>query len=241
MVQYDALNAAASFLIYSYKKKILDYNVSDFLKTGVDPFRFSVNCAAYGERESVKKEIEHKMEMALENLIGDFHENYLGSCFSEDGSRWHKVPEGHIPGIDIANESRGIYLQLKSKHNSMNSSSSSKLAQELGALASEYPHNTYGCAWVVATSGRKAIGENKILEVANCYKGSESYSIVTGNKHEIFEVISELRNIVQREMSNVNISRLVDSVVDRVYSSLIENANYNNQSISDYIAMLSID
>ncbi len=179
MAQEQVLQQALEKLINGYRSKIDGFSVEDFLKTGVDPFRFTVNVSIWGLKLAVRKEIEHKVEMALENLVGDFHENYLGNAtHNPSNSQWEKIPEGEIPGIDIANKDRKIYLQIKSKHNSMNSSSAAKLAQELKETSDLYPGAVVGCIWVVATQRRKAIGENKISGVASCYKGNKSYEAI---------------------------------------------------------------
>ncbi|AZQ13107.1 Eco47II family restriction endonuclease [Shewanella khirikhana] len=192
MSQEVVLNNALTKLINAYKNKIDGFNVQDFLKTGVDPFRFTVNVSIWGLTLAVRKEIEHKIEMALENLIGDFHEDYLGNVMHiPTSTKWEKVPEGSIPGIDIANREKEVYFQIKSKHNSMNSSSSKKLAEELEETSQMYPTAEVGCLWVVATQERKAIGENQVAEVASCYKGNKSYEVVTGVDGELTSVLSQ--------------------------------------------------
>ena len=131
MPQESVLESAVTTLLSGYRDKITGFDADGFLKTGVDPFRFKVNVGLYGLRRSVRKEIEHKVEMTLENLVGGFHENYLGNCeHVPTGTSWEIVPTGEIAGVDIRNRERQHYLQIKSKHNSMNSSSSARLAQK---------------------------------------------------------------------------------------------------------------
>lgn len=205
MVQKVVLQAALENLINGYRNKIDGFNIDDFLKTGVDPFRFTVNVSIWGLHLAIRKEIEHKVEMALENLIGDFHEDYLGKCLHlHTNSQWEKVPEGSIPGIDIANKEQGIYLQIKSKHNSMNSSSAKRLADELKETQKIYPEGEVGCIWVVATQNRKAIGENTISPVASCYKGKQAYTKVTGEPEELSETLKETLVIIPKIVSSID-------------------------------------
>ena len=206
MVQKIVLQKALEKLINGYKSKIDGFSIDDFLKTGVDPFRFTVNVSIWGLKEAVRKEIEHKIEMALENLVGDFHEDYLGNAnHNPSNSKWGKVAEGSIPGIDIANRSEKIYLQIKSKHNSMNSSSAARLAQELEETSDMYPDAIVGCIWIVATQGRKAIGENKISEVATCYKGNKSYELVTGEPDELDSVLLESLVLIPKVIEDLDL------------------------------------
>jgi hypothetical protein len=205
MVQKVVLQAALTKLISGYRNKIDGFNIDDFLKTGVDPFRFTTNVSIWGLQNAIRKEIEHKVEMALENLIGDFHEDYLGNCVHvSTNTKWEKVPEGSIPGIDIANRQQEVYLQIKSKHNSMNSSSSKKLAEELEETLEIHPNSEVGCIWVVATQNRKAIGENTISEVATCYKGKQAYAKVTGVQDELKDVLTETLSIIPQILSKID-------------------------------------
>jgi len=254
MAQSQVLQQALETLIHAYRNKIDGFCVDDFLKTGVDPFRFTINVSVWGLKQAVKKEIEHKIEMALENLVGDFHENYLGNAtHTPSATKWEKIPEGQIPGIDIANKK--IYLQIKSKHNSMNSSSSAKLADELQETSELYPDAVVGCIWVVATQGRKAIGENKIAEVANCYKGNKSYELVTGEKGELNSVLYESLESIPTILESLDLgsyedndgnthkkdfTMLLDEAAERVANSLLEKAQQANKTPVDIVTEKSI-
>ena len=256
MSQEIVLKEALIKLINAYRNKIDGFNVDDFLKTGVDPFRFTVNVSIWGLTLAVRKEIEHKVEMALENLIGDFHEDYLGNATHlPTNTNWEKVPEGSIPGIDIANKDNEVYFQIKSKHNSMNSSSSKKLAEELEETSQLYPNAEVGCLWVVATQSRKAIGENKVAEVASCYKGNKSYEVVTGTDGELNSVLSQTLTSIPGILKNIDFGtykneankdikkdfpKILDDAAQRVTRSLIEMAKESGTSEIEIITNNSI-
>ena len=256
MAQEEVLKKALKILINGYRSKIDGFSVDDFLKTGVDPFRFSVNVSIWGLKLAVRKEIEHKIEMALENLIGDFHENYLGNAtHNPSKTNWEKIPEGQIPGIDIANKNQKIYLQIKSKHNSMNSSSAAKLAQELRETSGLYPDAIVGCIWIVATQTRKAIGENIISEVAACYKGNKSYEFVTGEEEELNSVLLSSLRIIPKILEDIDLgtyedekgkevkkdfAKLLDEAADKVSNSLEVMAKKDNKSPINIVTDKSI-
>ena len=182
------------------------------------------------------------MEMALENLVGDFHENYLGNTtHMPSKTKWRKVPNGEIPGIDIANEKQNIYLQIKSKHNSMNSSSSGRLAEELATVALGKPNATVGCAWVVATSNRKAIGENRIAEVANVYKGKAAYGVVTGAQNELDTVMADLPRLIAQELKTEDIPGMLKSAVRRITDQLEKKAKSEGKTVIQFLMDKSID
>ena len=242
MPQKKALGKAVDVLLAGYKSKITGFGINEFLETGVDPFRFTTNVSIWGLKSAIRKEIEHKIEMTLENLVGDFHENYLGNVFHvPTNTRWVMIPEGDIPGIDIANHESKIYLQIKSKHNSMNSSSSKKLAQELGDLAEKLPEATVGCAWVVATQKRKAIGENTIAEVGVCYKGNKVYEYITGEKDELNKVLEELLVQIPNKTRGTNFDELLNAAAERVTTSLVQLAEKSKKSPIEVVTSRSID
>lgn len=242
MPQEQALEKAVDTLISGYKNKITGFGISEFLETGVDPFRFTVNVSIWGLKAAIRKEIEHQIEMTLENLVGDFHENYLGNTrHIPTNTKWKMIPEGNMPGIDIANYEQKIYLQIKSKHNSMNSSSSKKLAQELGELAETIPDATVGCVWVVATQRKKAIGENLISEVGVCYKGNKVYEIITGEEGELNKVLEALLVLIPNKIGETNFDDLLDTAAERVSTALIQLAAASNKTPIQVVTSKSID
>jgi len=174
--------------------------------------------------------------MKLENLFGDFHENYLGNATHlSSGTQWAKVPSGRIPGIDIENRSLRSYIQIKSKFNSMNSSSAKRLAGELEELKRVNPSNTYGCGWVIAGPQRTAIGENYISEVAEVYKGKSLYSHVTGNLDEMDELIADFPSLLTEIKEESDFEALLDRATTRVISELERRAALRGYGIVEYL------
>jgi len=244
MPQEFALKRALEILINSYKSKIETFTDSNFLRTGVDPFRFAVNTTIFDLKKAIRKEIEHKCEMALENAIGDFHENYLGNCIHlPTRSKWIKVPNGTIRGIDIKNEHLKVYLQIKSKHNSMNSSSSSKLAQELKAIIADDAKKVVGCAWVIAWQNKSCIGEKAIAPFGKVLKGKKAYEFVTGNPNEMDEVIESLPNEIFAllEEQKIDFNHLLDNSAERVALSLSKKAKSLNSTVNRLLYEQSVN
>jgi len=242
MTQIKPLKKAVHILLDGYKNKVEGFGLEEFLKTGVDPFRFTVNVSIWGVEKAIRKEIEHKVEMALENLVGTFHENYLGNCIHEPtNSKWHIIPAGEIPGIDIANYDKKTYLQIKSKHNSMNSSSSARLAQQLEELSLKDPDATVGCAWVIATSRRKAIGETTISKVGKCIKGKAVYETVTGTANEMDSVLEKLPELIKGKAEQINFGSLLDKAAMKVAADLQALAKKRGITAIQVVAEKSVD
>jgi hypothetical protein len=236
MPQEKVFKDAITKLSKKYTDIISDFTCRDFLKSGMDPFRFSFNTEIWGLETAVRKEIEHKIEMKLEGLFGVFHEDYLGNCIHEPSeSVWKIIPPGQMPGIDIANDDLGYYLQVKGKHNSMNSSSSKRLAQELSERKKEDPSRTVGCGWVIAGPSKTAIGEKDIRKVAKTLKGRELFAFVTGNTDEMNELIDNFPSLLAEIKDAHDFNALIIRATKNVIKELESRAKLSNTDIRGYL------
>ena len=117
VVQIDNIRQVINEIFRSYLDVVRRFTAEDFLASSMDPFRFSFNVELFGLREAIRKELEHKIEMKLEDLFGDFHEKYLGNArHIPTGTSWRVLKRGEMKGIDIANDKNEWYLQIKNKH-----------------------------------------------------------------------------------------------------------------------------
>ncbi len=100
-----------------YRFKI---DLKKFNKNLVDPIKLTFDSKVYGKslEEIIESEIIRQMDKSNTNHIGYFHQN----IFKYIDSDW-EVPE---QGFDLINERQKIYVEMKNKHNTMNSSSSQK-------------------------------------------------------------------------------------------------------------------
>lgn len=237
MPQIDVLKKAARELVLKFKDEVEKFSLMEFLKSGVDPFRFSFNVALIGIEKATEKEIEHKLAMKLENLIGEFHENYLGNCtHNSSESKWEKVPQGVMPGIDIKNTSLKTYLQIKSKHNSMNSSSSKRLAGELTQIKTQIPDANVGCGWIIASKKKACIGEGEIRKAGGMVlKGNELFSFITGDSGELAELMSIFPGIVADESKDINYEKLMRDASLKIYKELASTAKSNGMDVIKYL------
>ena len=236
MPQEDAFKEAITILTNEYTTLISKFSCEDFLKSGIDPFRFNFNSEMWGTREAVRKEIVHKIEMKLEDLFGDFHENYLGNCVHlPTGTRWEIIPSGKIPGIDIANKELSYYLQIKSKFNSMNSSSAKRLAGQLDRVKKEKPDSIVGCGWVIAGSSRSAIGENDIKKVAKVFKGKELFAFITGNVTEMDDLILQFPKLLKETRDKYDFEKLLSDATDIIINELDKKAKLMNIDLKTYL------
>lgn len=117
--------------IQKYGEKLEPYNLKKFNSNIIDPIKLIFDRMVYGLTwdEIVKNEISRQRDKSNNNDIGYFHQNffsYVSGCVVPD-TGWdviYKNPDGiRLPDGDIINT---IYIEMKNKHNTMNSASSAK-------------------------------------------------------------------------------------------------------------------
>lgn len=103
--------------VKSYRREI---TLKDFNESIVDPIKLTFDSKVYGKsiRQSIADECFRQIDKSNGNKIGYFHQN----LFNYAGNGW-EVPK---EGFDVENRDLHIYVEMKNKHNTMNSASSQK-------------------------------------------------------------------------------------------------------------------
>ncbi len=118
--------------IYSHVKNTVEQyrtaiDLEEFNKNLIDPIKLTFDAKVYGmsPEELIESECVRQIDKTNTNKIGYFHQN----LFKLVGDGWC-VPE---QGFDVINENSHIYVELKNKHNTMNSASSQKTYMKMQA------------------------------------------------------------------------------------------------------------
>ncbi len=95
-------------------------DLKEFNKNIVDPIKLTFDSKVYGRsfEEVVADECIRQMDKHNNNHVGYFHQN----IFKYAGNGW-EVPK---EGFDVINKDKHIFVEMKNKHNTMNSSASQK-------------------------------------------------------------------------------------------------------------------
>lgn len=95
-------------------------NLKEFNKNIVDPIKLTFDAKVYRRtlKEVVDSECIRQMDKSNNNHIGYFHQN----LFRYAGNGW-SVP---AVGFDVVNEEKHIFVEMKNKHNTMNSAAAQK-------------------------------------------------------------------------------------------------------------------
>lgn len=95
-------------------------DLKEFNKNIIDPIKLTFDAKVYGRtmEEVVASECMRQMDKSNNNHIGYFHQN----LFRYAGNGWTVPSEG----FDVVNEEQHIFVEMKNKHNTMNSAASQK-------------------------------------------------------------------------------------------------------------------
>jgi hypothetical protein len=111
-------------------------SLEEFNKNIVDPIKltFDMKVSRKSIEEIIEREIVRQLDKTINNSIGYFHQN----LFSYIDPGWI-VPK---QGYDIINQSKLIFVEMKNKHNTMNSSSSQKTFMRMQNTLIQHPNAT---------------------------------------------------------------------------------------------------
>lgn len=200
--------------IEKYRFKI---NLKEFNKNLIDPIKLTFDAKIYGKtiEEIIESESIRQMDKSNSNNIGYFQQNIFKYIFHKDSKeRNWSVPK---QGFDIVNEVDKIYVEMKNKHNTMNSSSSQKTFMRMQSklledranrcyLVEVIAKNSQNIAWKVSLDGESTYHEN-IRRVSI----DKFYEMVTGEKEAFKQLVEAL-------------PKVIDDVLDKIEQSGIENS-----------------
>jgi len=185
-------------------------NLSSFNKNLVDPIKLSFDAKVYGKtiQTIVENEIIRQADKLNTNHIGYFHQN----IFNFISDRWH-VPQS---GYDIVNTEEHYYVEMKNKHNTMNSSSAQKTyirmqntiladADATCLLVEVIARNSQNSTWNISLDGH-AIANRNIRRVSI----DKFYQLVTGDEFSFKKLCEAL-------------PKVIDDVVDEIERDVADN------------------
>lgn len=190
-------------------KFISDENIFNHVKTTVGKYRFEINLATFNKNlidpikmtfdakiynksieDTIESEIIRQIDKTNTNEIGYFHQN----LFKYIDPNW-SVP---AHGFDVINERIHFFVEMKNKHNTMNSSSSqktymrmmSKVAKDKSAtcaLVEVIAKKSQNEIWRVSLDG-EAVSDERIRRISI----DKFYEIVTGQKNSFKDLCEKL-------------------------------------------------
>lgn len=204
--------------IYEHiKNTVLKYktaiDLEEFNKNLVDPIKLTFDAKVYGKtfEDIIGSECVRQIDKANTNHIGYFHQNLFGYA----GNGWY-VPDR---GFDVANDGMKIYVEMKNKHNTMNSSAAqatymkmqNQLLKDPGStcmLVEAIARRSQDIVWSATLNGVE-YGHERIRRVSM----DRFYGIVFGDPDAFCKLCRALPDIL-------------DDVIEETHKGVIDNTVY---------------
>lgn len=208
-------------IIYNHvQDTVLQYktyiNLAEFNSNLIDPIKLTFDAKVYGMTfdEIINSESVRQIDKSNTNHIGFFHQN----LFKYAGHGWF-VP---LQGFDVVNEEQNIYVEMKNKHNTMNSSSSQATYMKMQQKLIENPSAT--CLLVETIAKKSQNIEWKVRFGGNTYTHDrirrvsmdKFYEIVFGDKYAFMKLCRKLPLILEDVVSNGSKGIIENTVYDEL-------------------------
>ena len=214
--------------IEHYGTKLAPYDLDKFNSNIVDPIKLIFDKMVYGLsfEEIIGNELFRQRDKANNNDIGYFHQRifqYMKDC-TVPQSGWDVILKREN-GIDIPECGKvgTVYVEMKNKHNTMNSASSGKTYMKMQGqllrdddcacfLVEAIAKKSQNITWQVSVDGTKQ-KHKRIRRVSM----DEFYYTVTGEKEAFYKMCMVLPSVIENVIGNSDsISLPKDTVVDEL-------------------------
>ena len=235
--------------VENYGDKLISYDLKKFNSNLVDPIKLILdkNIYHYSWEETIKNEIARQRDKSTNNDIGYFHQRifqYMKDC-TVPREGWDVIfsPEKGI-NLTECGLVKTIYVEMKNKHNTMNSASSAKTYMKMQGqllrdddcacfLVEAIAKCSQNIPWAASVDGIKQ-KHRKIRRVSM----DEFYKIVTGQEDAFYQMCLTLPEIIQ-EVIEESESTLVPR--DTVIYELNKIAKEHNNSFAIALYLLGFE
>lgn len=217
--------------INQYGERLQSYDVKKFNSNVIDPIKLIFDKNVYGSNweEIIKSEIFRQRDKSNNNSIGYFHQKifrYIAGC-TIPKTGWDvifKKPDGiNISENEVVSK---IYVEMKNKHNTMNSSSSAKTYMKMQAqllsdddcacfLVEVISPKSQNIVWTISLDGRRQ-KHKRIRRVSI----DEFYKLVTGEENSFYELCMILPSMIEEVIqTRENLTVPKDTVFEELKST----------------------
>ena len=197
--------------VHNYRRSF-SMSLKEFNKNLIDPVKLTFDSKIYNKSIAavIEDEVLRQIDKSNTNHIGYFHQeifNYIGSDWS--------VPEA---GYDVINKNKSIYVEMKNKHNTMNSAASQKLFIKMQNTLLHDKAATCMLVEVIAKNSQNVIWKTKVDGISMSHERirrvsiDQFYNIATGKTNAFKELCEKLPEII---------SDAVDESVDSSVSNTV--------------------
>lgn len=234
--------------ILKYGEKLESYNLKKFNSNIIDPIKLIFDKTVYqiSWDEIVRNEIFRQRDKSNNNDIGYFHQrffSYIDGCTVPDNG-WDiifKSPDG----IELPDGGKvhTIYVEMKNKHNTMNSASSSKTYIKMQSqllsdddcacfLVEAIAKKSQNIKWEATVDGKKV--HHKFIRRVSMDK---FYALVTGIDNAFYQICMALPKTIKRIVENSNDALIPkDTVIDEL-TEIAKNQHIDSDELSFAMAV----
>ena len=236
--------------IEKYGEKLESFDLKRFNKNIIDPVKLIFDKTVYNAswEEIVSNEIFRQRDKANNNDIGYFHQRifqYIANCRVPDNGKeggWDVI-YANPDGISIPDGStvHTVYVEMKNKHNTMNSASAGKTFIKMQNqlltdddcacfLVEAIAQRSQNIKWET-TVDKKKVGHKLIRRVSI----DQFYALVTGQEDAFYQMCMVLPSVIRKAVDELEDSIVPhDTVIDELKAIA---ANQNIESEDMAIAM----
>ena len=171
--------------------KKLHKNVVDPFKLVFDMVNTNTNLDDWIESERIRQE-----DKTINNAIGEFHQGILGKI-----KGWKDLEKGDESKVDLMKNDGSIFIELKNKHNTMNSGSTDKVRDNLEHIVNTHPNAIAYWGIIIGSSGRsgesiwKKKGRTDNPRIKKIW-GKNVYELITGDSDALKKVWEALPDAI---------------------------------------------
>ncbi len=233
--------------IEKYGEKLESFDLKRFNKNIIDPIKLIFDKTVYHSswEEIVGNEIFRQRDKSNNNDIGYFHQRifqYIPGCRVPDNGKeggWDVIYE-NPNGISLPDGSvvRTIYVEMKNKHNTMNSASAGKTFIKMQNqlltdddcacfLVEAIAQRSQNIKWETTVDKRK-VGHKLIRRVSL----DKFYELVTGQEEAFYRMCMVLPSVIQKAVDELEGSIVPhDTVIDEL-KSLARKRNIDDENLA---------
>ena len=205
--------------IASYNETLKSINLAKFNNNIIDPIKLTFDKALFKKsiEEIIELEIHRQRDKSNTNAIGYFHQymfKYIANC---------EVPLHGFDVIVTQKDESKIYVEMKNKHNTMNSSSAQKIyigmqnqilnhPKDMCFLVETIAKRSQNIAWHCSVNGQ-SVEHDKIRRVSI----DKFYEIVTGIPDAFYRICKQLPLTIEKLITNDVVDTVEkDTVIDEL-------------------------
>ena len=203
--------------VLNYRRSI---NLKEFNKNIIDPIKLTFDSKIYGQtmEQTIESECIRQIDKTNNNCIGYFHQN----LFKYAGNGWEVPANGDKGGFDVLNDERHIYVEMKNKHNTMNSASSQKTYIKMQGKILEDDKATCMLVEIIAKRSQdikwsiRVDGNSRSHKQIRRVSIDKFYETVFGQKDAFFKLCKALPDILDDVISEDESAKLQNTVYDEL-------------------------